>query len=221
MFGLAHEATVITHDSDEPHTLSYLTNIDFSTPLIDAFTALRSMNTRLNLLHSALGNSLWETITPIEIDRLVNPVARMFLLPSARVDSPLSIGACVRSGALLYLAEFRRRSGISPVIVDAHLQNLSEAMMGLMKDYGDTAIDSSLRIWLLTIGAIEERSTLSYSREWGGFHRWLEIELAQLGIMSLSEYKRLLSSIVWSDLLFDEILNSLVGDMGFDSDICM
>lgn len=100
------------------------------------------------------------------------------------------------------------------MIVDMHLQNLSEAMMGLMEDHGDTVIDPSLRIWLLTIGAIEERLMLSYSHGKGGFlHRWLGIELARLGIMSLSEYKRLLSDIVWSGLLFDERLHSLFDDM--------
>lgn len=201
--------------------MSCLIITDISDPLVDAFTTLRLMTTRFNLLHSALGNKLWEVITPIEIDRLVNPIVRMFLSPSARVDSPpLSIGACVRSGALLYLAEFRRRSGVSPVIVDVHLQNLSEAMMRLMEDYGDTTIDPSFRIWLLTIGAIEERPILSYSHEKGGFfHRWLGIELSRLGIMSLSEYKQRLSEIVWPGLLFDERLNSLVEEMSSELSI--
>lgn len=102
------------------------------------------------------------------------------------------------------------------MIVDLHLRNLSQAMM----DANFIAMDSSLRIWLLTIGAIEERSAVSYPHENGGlFHRWLAIELVGYGITSLSEYKRLLSDIVWFDLLFDEKLNYLAKDMnlGFKS----
>ncbi|PCG93036.1 Hypothetical protein PENO1_085660 [Penicillium occitanis (nom. inval.)] len=210
IFDSAHETTLITHDPNESHMHTHLADTDISTPLINAFGALRSMNTQLTLLHSALGNKIWQTITPIEIDRLVNPLVRMFLSSSARLDSPLSTGACIRSGALLYLAEFRRRSGISPVIVDLHLRNLSQAMM----DASFIAMDPSLRIWLLTIGAIEEGSAVSYPHEDGGFfHRWLAIELAGYGITSLSEYKRLLSDIVWFDLLFDEKLNYLAKDM--------
>ena len=211
-----YEATTTTHGTNESHIHTHLAHTDISTPLINAFGALRSMNTQLTLLHSALGNKLWQTITPIEIDRLLDPIVRMFLSSSARLDSPSATGACIRSGALLYLAEFRRRSGISPVIIDLHIRNLSQAMM----DASFIALDSSLRIWLLTIGAIEERSSVSYPHEGGGFfYRWLAIELAGYGITSLSEYKRLLSDIVWFDLLFDEKLNYLAKDMnlGFSS----
>lgn len=95
------------------------------------------------------------------------------------------------------------------MIADVHLRNLSEAMMNA----SIIAMDPSLRIWLLTIGAIEERP-LSYPHEEGGFfRRWLEIELTGYGITSLSEYKRLLSDILWSDILFGERLNSLVEDV--------
>lgn len=213
MFDSAHETTTMTRDLDESYIPTYLTNTDICPPLIDAFTALQSMNTRINLLHSALGDKLWEAITPIEIDRLVNPIVRMFLSSSARPDSPSSIGACIRSGVLLYLAEFRRRSGISPVIVDVHLRHLSQATM----DDSIIAMDSELRVWLLTIGAIEERP-LSYPHEEGGFfRRWLGIELAGYGITSLSEYRELLSRIVWSNSLFDERLNSIGEDIGIGS----
>ncbi|EED16030.1 hypothetical protein TSTA_011400 [Talaromyces stipitatus ATCC 10500] len=156
---------------DGNQIITYLNNSLVSPGLIDAFTALHSLNTQLILLHSALGKSLWQTITPIEIDRLVDPVVRKFLSPSARLDLPLSIGACLRSGALLYLAEFRRRSGISPVVVDG---------LELLKD-DVSAIDRSLWIWLLTIGAIAERSD-------GFFHQWLATEIAGFGIRSLSAY---------------------------------
>jgi hypothetical protein len=104
------------------------------------------------------------------------------------------------------------------------MQNLAQAMVGLIRDDSDgAAVDPSLRIWLLTIGAIEERSSLSSSHEEGRFfHRWLEIELAGYGITSLSDYKRLLSEIMWSDVLFDERLNSLVDDMGVEfNSICV
>jgi hypothetical protein len=90
------------HDSpiNEP-VVPYIYDTNVSTPLLDAFKALQTMNARLSLLYSTLEERTWHN--PAGIDQLVEPVTRQFLSTLCRLDPPGSIGPCVRSGAILYL----------------------------------------------------------------------------------------------------------------------
>lgn len=158
------------------------------------------MNTQIELRYAQEGELLWQR--PGEVDALVHPVTRKFL--SLSQDSGASSArTCLRSGALLYLAEFRRRSGISPVATGLHVQQLC---LGLRKCWG---LDPTLRLWLLTVGAIEG----SGSFEAESLDRLLEGTLHEMNIVSMAGWQDSLKEIVWLDALFNWKLVSVSGNL--------
>jgi hypothetical protein len=165
--------------------------------LVQAFHALQSLNRHLTLLYSAHGPSIWAD--PVSIDGLVNPTVHQFLClctrPEALHEESL-VFSCLRSSALLYLAELRRRSGISPVITTVQMCKLKLSVMAIEKH---CSLHPTLLLWLLTIGALESttRSDKSY------FNLHLRRLQQQLGITSLSKFRSLLNEILWFDALFD------------------
>lgn len=166
----------------------------------EAFSSLESMNMQIELRCAQEGELLWQR--PGEIDALVHPVTHKCL--SLSRDTGVSPAwMCLRSGALLYLAEFRRRSGISPVATGLHAQQLC---LGLRKCWG---LDPSLRLWLLTVGAIEG----SGSFEAESLDQLLEETLHEMNIVSMAGWQDSLREIVWLDALFNRKLVSVPGNL--------
>lgn len=165
----------------------------------DAFDLLESMNTQVELRYAQYRESLWHR--PEEVDVLVHPVTCKFLsLPRELNASPAR--TCLRSGALLYLAEFRRRSGINPVNTEIHAQQLG---LGLTKC---GTLDPNLRLWLLTVGAIERTGFL----ETESLLRSLKETLQEMNIVSIAQWQAALREIVWFDALFNRQLISMPGN---------
>jgi hypothetical protein len=103
----------------------------------------------------------------------------------------------------MYLAEFRRRSGISPVVTDMHAKQLC---LNLRKCPG---LDPNLRLWLLTVGAIEGSGFF----EAESFDRLLEETLYQLNIVSIAGWQDSLREILWLDSLFNQKLMSVSANL--------
>lgn len=175
-----------------------------SATVVQAFRFLIMLNEKLVQSYSALGCSIWEC--PSKIDQLVNPVVRQFLSPSCRSEASALetlVSSCCRSAAILYLAEFRRRSGISPVLTGVHVQKLRESLDAVKELH---VIDHVLHLWLLTVGAIQ--STVPCDRSY-----FLE-ELARvkLGLVFISptEFTELLGKTVWFDAIFEGQVEKLL-----------
>ncbi|KAJ5688654.1 hypothetical protein N7462_003046 [Penicillium macrosclerotiorum] len=167
----------------------------------EAFGALEMMNTQIELLYTQQGEELWQR--PGEVDAIVHPVTLKFLsLPKYLDASPAWI--CLRSGALLYLAEFRRRSGISPVATGLHVQQLYAGL----KTCG--ILGPRLRLWLLTVGFIE-KSVISEADSLD----LLEKTLHEMNIASMTEWKNSLKEIIWLDALFNQKLLPMSGSLMF------
>ncbi|KAL4998226.1 hypothetical protein BDV10DRAFT_185461 [Aspergillus recurvatus] len=96
-----------------------LRNVDLPVPLGSAVRALQWINAQLSLRAFTIGTSVWHS--PTEIDRLIYPLTYQLLSTRQDKGDIPPICSCIRSAALLYLAEFRRESGISPVLTDVHL----------------------------------------------------------------------------------------------------
>ncbi|KAI9376695.1 hypothetical protein BJX61DRAFT_155124 [Aspergillus egyptiacus] len=161
--------------------------------LVSAFRALRWTNTQLSLRMKIEGESIWQS--PTDIDELIYPLTCRFLQlhTDRHAFSPIHI--CIRSGALLYLAEFRRRSGISPVVTDIHLSHLCSSLKSV--DRG--TVKPELILWLLTVGIMEARSTLHQRY----LHTQLALLLKSSGIGSSLHWREHIRDIVWLDCLFD------------------
>lgn len=174
-----------------------IANASISRPLIGAYRALQTMNEQLSLLYSTLGEHTWQD--PAEIDKLVDPVTRQLLAASCRLDPQISIGTCVRSAAMLYLAEFRRRSGISPVIVDVHVYNLRKSWEDIRCC---VPMGPIFRLWLFTLGSMEstKQSDASY------FLQQLRYISKEVGITSLAQYRGTLTRVLWFDPVFEQKL---------------
>jgi hypothetical protein len=168
-----------------------------SRELVQAFHALQSLNRHLTLSYSVHGPSIWAD--PVSIDGLVNPTVYQFLclcMPSEALHKESLVMSCLQSAALLYLAELRRRSGISPVITTVQMCKLKLGVMAIEKH---CSLHPTLLLWLLTIGALESttRSDKSY------FNLQLSRLQQHLGITTLSEFRVFLNQILWFDALFD------------------
>jgi hypothetical protein len=173
-----------------------------SQPLRGAFKALQTANEALLQLYSVRGSSLWEC--PMEVDGLVNPVVRILLSQSCRSEDFSVIDSCCRSAAILYLAELRRRSGISPVVADIHVHNPRQSLDDdATKQPG--IIDPVLRLWLLTVGAIE----CTGPSDEAYFYKNLVLIHLALQIISSAKYRELLGKIVWFDAIFEAKLNQI------------
>jgi hypothetical protein len=165
--------------------------------LVQAFHALQGLNRHLTLSYSFHGPSIWAD--PVSIDELVNPTVHQFLslcIPSEALHEKSLVWSCLQSAALLYLAELRRRSGVSPVITTAQMCKLKSGVMAIEKH---CSLHPMLLLWLLTIGALE--STTGSDESYFNFQ--LGRLQQQLGITTLSEFRVFLNKIIWFDALFD------------------
>lgn len=168
-----------------------------SPALVQAFHSLQSLNHHLALSYAVHGSSIWAD--PVGIDEMVNPTVRQFLclcIPSEALHEDSLTWSCLRSAALLYLAELRRRSGISPVITTVQVCKLKFGVMAIEKH---RFLHPTLLLWLLTIGALESitESDKSY------FNCRLSCLLQELQITKLSDFRVFLNEILWFDALFD------------------
>ncbi|KAL4739201.1 hypothetical protein BDV11DRAFT_170339 [Aspergillus similis] len=195
-----------------PTRLAGLLGLPLPPDLQVAFDSLESMNSQVALGYAQEGESLWHH--PGKIDALVHPVTRRFLvlstwdceLESAVDASPPSSDSCLlmspgtptwtclRSGALLYLAEFRRRSGISPVNTEVHGRQLC---LRLRKC--GSLLAPILRLWLLTVAAIE--GSEHFEQDDGELARCLAETVREMGIESVAQWEESLREIVWFDAL--------------------
>ncbi|GFF24524.1 hypothetical protein IFM61606_09163 [Aspergillus udagawae] len=169
-----------------------LNSLDLPAPLLSAFQTLQWTNTQI-----IPQVSIWSN--PVEVDRLIHPLTHRFL--SLRNDAYIFGPVCsgLRSGALLYLAEFRRMSGISPVVTEMHVRQLRLSMEAL----SPTSVPSELTLWLLTVGALE--ATATSDREF--FHSRLLLLSQALEIRSVLCWTQRLERLVWSDAVFDHKLD--------------
>jgi hypothetical protein len=168
-----------------------------SRDLVQAFHALQSLNRHLTLSYSVHGPSIWTD--PMSIDGLVNPTVHQFLclcIPSEASHKDSLVWSCLRSAALLYLAELRRRSGISPLITTVQMCKLKSGVMAIEKH---CSLHPTLLLWLLTIGALE--STTKSDKTY--FDVQLKRLQQQLGIITLCDFRVFLNEILWFDALFD------------------
>ncbi|KAL5047078.1 hypothetical protein BDW71DRAFT_181003 [Aspergillus fruticulosus] len=176
-----------------------LRNLDLSVPLCLAVRALQRVNAQLSLRAFTIGTSIWRN--PTEIDRLIYPLTYQLLSIRQNTGDIPPIYSCIRSAALLYLAEFRRKSGISPVLTCVHLRRLCNALNAI----DQASIKTELTLWLLTVGAMEAK----HRADQRYFHTRLSQVLRALGIDSVLLWKLHLEAIVWFDCLFDMKLNMI------------
>jgi hypothetical protein len=172
-----------------------LESLDLPAPLLSAFRSLQWTNAQI-----APHDSIWSN--PVDVDRLIHPLTHQFL--SLRYDAYI-FGPCssLRSGALLYLAEFRRMSGISPVVTEVHVRQLRLSVEGL----SPTSTRPELMLWLLTVGALE--ATATSDREF--FHSGLLLLFQAFEILSVLCWKQKLKGLIWSDAVFDHKLETIWG----------
>ncbi|GAD98599.1 hypothetical protein TSTA_011400 [Paecilomyces variotii No. 5] len=169
-----------------------LNSLDLPASLLSAFQSLQWTNTQM-----IAQVSIWSN--PVEVDRLIHPLTHRLL--SLRYDAYTfgSVCSALRSGALLYLAEFRRMSGISPVVTEIHVRQLRLSMEAL----SPTSVPSELTLWLLTVGALEASATSD--REF--FHSRLLLLSQALEIRSVLCWKQRLERLVWPDAVFGHKLD--------------
>jgi hypothetical protein len=169
-------------------------SFDLPAPLLSAFQTLQWTNTQI-----VPQGSIWSN--PVEVDKLIHPLTHQFL--SLRYDAYTFGPICssIRSGALLYLAEFRRLSGISPVATEVYVQQLRLSMEGL----SPTSVPSELTLWLLTVGALE--ATATPDRDF--FYSRLLLLFQAFEIHSVLCWRQRLKRLVWSDAVFDHKLETV------------
>lgn len=172
-------------------------------PLPYFFNSLRLLNSELVQLFEVEGPTIWKH--PTSIDCLLDPVICLLLSSACRPDgmSPDNhVFLCHRAGAILYLAEFRRWSGVSPVRTDLYIQTLRSKLdiCG-----SPTAMNHTLLLWLLTVGAIESTSLVDQTH----FQERLFPITQVLGLDTIENYTDSLSRVVWFPSVFKSKLASL------------
>ncbi|KAL2848140.1 hypothetical protein BJY01DRAFT_160731 [Aspergillus pseudoustus] len=169
---------------------------DLPVSLLSALRALQETNQQLSMRQLLFGHAIWQE--PMEIDQLIHPLTYRFLLlgHSTQTVDPLHI--CLRSGALLYLAEFRRKSGVSPVVTGIHIQRLRSSMEAMGQRSGIT----KLTLWLLTLGAME--ATTQWDQQY--FYSRLLGLLQASGVDSVPLWTQYLTEVVWIGGLFQDTL---------------
>jgi hypothetical protein len=190
------EARESYHISPPASTSPCFSGIDVPLTMLSAFRALQGTNEQLSMRQASFGEAIWQC--PIEIDQLIHPLTYRFLLLD---PSPIGVApfyTCIRSAALLYLAEFRRRSGISPVVTRIHLQRLRASMEAM----GQSSVKMPLTLWLFTLGAMEAIS--QWDQQY--FYRQLLGLLQVAGINSVPLWTQCLTEVVWAGALFQDKL---------------
>ncbi|KAL4960160.1 uncharacterized protein BDV14DRAFT_204994 [Aspergillus stella-maris] len=174
-----------------------MTNVNLPASLTSVVQTLRSVNAQLRQQITP-NESFW--CNPVALDEVIHPLTYRVLSTSYNGDlSPLS--PAVRSAALLYLAEFRRKSGVSPVVTDIHMQRLRESLNVIDR----AAVSPEMTMWLITVGAVEVKTPSDQCY----FHSQLVKAFEDAGIDSFALWKQQLNSIVWFDDLFDHILDRI------------
>ncbi|KAL4973890.1 hypothetical protein BDW66DRAFT_168281 [Aspergillus desertorum] len=163
-----------------------LRDLDLPVPLCSAVRALQSVNAQFSLRAFTAGTSIWRN--PTEIDRVIYPLTYQLLSIRQDTGDIPPICSCIRSAALLYLAEFRRESGISPVRTDVLLQRFCNALNAI----DQASIKPELTLWLLTVGAMEGMNTADQHY----FCSRLSRTFRALGIDSMLLWKRYLEAVV-------------------------
>lgn len=175
----------------EPAVLC-LSTLNLPASLLSALQLLKRVNSEL-----LMRKTLW--LSPTDIDQLIHPIVQRFLSLRYNTHFFSPVCCCVRSGALLYLAEFRRRSGIIPLITEIHLQQLVSSMEALDL----TSVAPELTLWLLTVGAMESTSESDQNY----FYSRLNLALQTIGIDSALLWTQYLNQVIWLDHLFDQKLD--------------
>ncbi|KAF2447318.1 hypothetical protein P171DRAFT_249741 [Karstenula rhodostoma CBS 690.94] len=201
----AMQLPALTHSSLEKPLLILVNSLDLSYRLsmLHAFQSLQDLNNYLALAHMNPGSSLLDE--PYKLDLLVEPVSRSFLSLRPPEDMPEKNSALLtylRAGGLLYLAELRRRSGISPVMTTFQVDKLKQSLE-IVAHHLD--IDPSIRLWVLTVGALES-ATLD---EQSYFCSQIKQLRADRGIETIAQYQGHLHRVVWFDPLFHKRLSVL------------
>lgn len=109
-----------------------------------AFQSLKDLNSYLALVHTNPGSSPLDD--PNALHKLVEPVARCFLplrIPSDMLVSDTACLTYLRTGALLYMAELRRRCGIDPVMTTFQVEKLKISLEIVTRCVG---IDPSIHV---------------------------------------------------------------------------
>jgi hypothetical protein len=170
---------------------------------VKAFEALQNLDSYLTAHCLEQRSSILEE--PMSMDLFVDPVARQFLLlrpPEDQVKGESDVLSCLRNAALLYLAEFRRRSGISPVVTSTLISELQESLKAI-DDH--PALDDIMRLWLLTIGALESSTTVHRHQ----FCSQIQCLRLDLGLSTTTQYHDYLAQVVWFEPLSKSRLSSL------------
>lgn len=195
----------LTHTTLERPLLILINSLDLSYRLmvLQAFQSLQDLNNYLALVHVNPGSSLLDE--PYKLDLLVEPVSRSFLslrLPagmSEKASAPLTY---LRAGGLLYLAELRRLSGISPVMTTFQVDKLKQSLEVVMQHL---IIDPSIRLWILTVGALESATLDDQSY----FRSQIKHLREEKNIETLTQYEEHLHRVVWFNPIFQTRLSEL------------
>ncbi|KAL4885861.1 hypothetical protein BJY04DRAFT_179359 [Aspergillus karnatakaensis] len=179
-----------------PPSLSSLT---FHKSLISAYQALRQINTQLYSRTSILGTSTWDN--QAEINQLTYPLIYELLSLNQATHNLSPLSCCLRYAALLYLAEFRRKTGVCPVVTDLHIQGLRYSLETVKQG----SPSPELKAWLLTVGAMEA----NFLPDKQYFYNRLSCTLWDLQVDSVLHWKQYLEETVWLGGLFDEKLYSI------------
>ncbi|OAG06960.1 uncharacterized protein CC84DRAFT_631563 [Paraphaeosphaeria sporulosa] len=178
-------------------------DLKYRLTMLQAYQSLQNLDHYLALVHVNPGSSLLDE--PYKLDLLVEPVSRCFLSLRIPTDMPAKDSAPLTylcAGGLLYLAELRRRSGISPVMTTFHVDKLKQSLES-MAHYLN--IDPSIHLWVLTVGALESTSLDD--------QYYFCSQIKQLrtneGIETMKQYEEHLHWVVWFDPLYQTRLSAL------------
>lgn len=172
-------------------------------PLMQAFESLQSLDDHILSLCSTHDSSPLDDQSRIDV--IVYPVVKQFMFCRAPGEDSLherAMFSCLRAGALLYLAELRRRSGISPVRITYQLTLLVDAIAAI-EDHPD--LTPVMHLWLLTVGALE--ATIPADQHF--FLCRIRGLKSELMIEHISQYREYLREVVWLDTLLEPRFSSL------------
>lgn len=114
----------------------------------------------------------------------------------ATKNNELDLGeALFRSGALLYLAEFRRQCGDAPVTTSTHVDQLHR-LLSQLDGERTPACNPSFELWLTVLGALEAMSMVHKSM----FEGRLALLLTHRNFFQVEQLEAELGSIVWQGL---------------------
>lgn len=176
-------------------------------PWLHSFQSLQDLNEKLAQLQTELGASALED--PLQMDALVNPVISRILrtrLPQdgddGDISGQLNVLMGLRAGALLYMADMRRRCGIVPVRTTYQINVLIESYKAMENHPGMSPL---LRLWLATTGALESPT----STEQHHFCNQVQLLASELDIHGTTVYQQKLEEVIFLDPIFVPHLSSL------------